>query len=602
MTKSSSFTPPWCETVAPPDSRRSLFKYGDPAGFKHPGRGLYAFIKETFGMTDADFQAPNLCMDPLPAGIASRLPAAHLRAFSKIVGEQNIHLDTYSRVKASYGAGQVDALRLRQGIVENLPEAVLAPRHREDVIAIVAYCNKHRIPLYVYGGGSTVTRGMEAVKGGICLDLSVHMRRVLSFNETDQTITVEPGIWGPELEDILNRATETLHASRAFTCGHFPQSFEHSSVGGWVVTRGAGQNSTYYGKIEDILYSLEMVFPGGVIRTPAYPRSATGPDMRQILAGSEGTFGVVTAVTLRVFRHLPKTTRRFAWLFKTWDDALDAYRGVMQAESGFPSVFRLSDPEETDVAMRTYHIHGTPADSLLRGLGYQPMQRCILLGTSGGDEDAARLVSKKVSAIFRKKGAFPLSAFRVVESWEKSRFTDPFLREDLADFGILIDTLECAVPWSKLREVHAGVRAVVKARPQTVCMTHLSHAYPQGANLYFIFIARTADLGEYLKLQYSVLEAIQKTGAAMSHHHGIGKQTSPWLEAQIGAESMGVIRALKDHFDPHGILNPGGTLGLDMTAEQAGKRWGIPAESKPARAAGKAELEKKLAEKRRKYE
>ena len=224
--------------------------------------------------------------------------------------------------------------------------------------------------------------------------------------------------------------------------------------------------------------------------------------------------------------------------------------------------------------MRTYHIHGTPADSLLRALGFKPMQRCLLLGTSGGQEDHARLVANRVNALCRRKKAFPLTPFRVVQSWEKSRFTDPFLREDLSDFGILIDTLECAVPWSKLMEVHAGVRAVIKARPQTVCMTHLSHAYPQGANLYFIFIARMSDISEYLELQYSVLEAIQKTGAAMSHHHGIGKQTSPWLEEQIGAESMGVIRALKDHFDPRGILNPGGTLGLDMSAEQSRQALG----------------------------
>jgi alkyldihydroxyacetonephosphate synthase len=601
MSNKSTFIPPWCETVAPPGSRRSFFKYGDPAGFKHPGSGLYTFMKETFGMTDKDFRAPSLCMNPLPAEIPSKLPAVDLRAFTAIVGEENVHLDTVSRLRASYGAGQVDALRLRYGIIENLPEAVLAPRNRADVEAIVQYCHEHRIPLYVYGGGSTVTRGMEAVRGGICVDMSVHMRRVLSFNETDQTITVEPGIWGPELEDILNRAPETLAAARAYTCGHFPQSFEHSSVGGWVVTRGAGQNSTYYGKIEDILYALEMVYPGGVITTPLYPRSATGPDFRQILTGSEGTFGVVTSVTLRVFRHLSKATRRFACLFKTWEDALDAYREVMQSEVGFPSVFRLSDPEETDVAMRTYHIHSTPADTILRALGYAPMQRCLLLGTSGGEEDHARLVANKVNAVCRRKHAFPLTPFRVVQSWEKSRFTDPFLREDLADFGILIDTLECAVPWSRLQEVHESVRKVVKARPQTVCMTHLSHAYPQGANLYFIFIARMTDISEYLTLQYSVLEAIQKSGAAMSHHHGIGKQTAPWLEKQIGAPCMDVLRVLKAHFDPRGVLNPGGTLGLDMTSEQAGKNWGIVKAGK-TRSAGKAELEKKLQEKRRKYE
>ncbi len=141
----------------------------------------------------------------------------------------------------------------------------------------------------------------------------------------------------------------------------------------------------------------------------------------------------------------------------------------------------------------------------------------------------------------------------------------------------MIDTLECAVTWEQLPKVHEQVRAVIKARPQTVCMTHLSHSYPQGANLYFIFIARMTDINEYLQLQYSILQAIQESGAAMSHHHGIGKQTGPWLEKQIGSANMDVVRTLKQHFDPNNIMNPGGTLGLDMSAEQREKRWGIKA-------------------------
>jgi alkyldihydroxyacetonephosphate synthase len=168
-----------------------------------------------------------------------------------------------------------------------------------------------------------------------------------------------------------------------------------------------------------------------------------------------------------------------------------------------------------------------------------------------------------------------LTPFQVTRRWEKTRFTDPYMREDLMDFGILIDTLECAVTWEQAPEVHARVREFVKSRPQTICMTHLSHMYPQGTNLYFIFIARITDIDEYLELQYGILEAIQKSGAAMSHHHGIGKQTGPWLEDQIGVECMDVIRALKQHFDPNNILNPGGTLGLDMSAEQREKRWGF---------------------------
>jgi len=255
-----------------------------------------------------------------------------------------------------------------------------------------------------------------------------------------------------------------------------------------------------------------------------------------------------------------------------------AYREIMQGEFGYPSVFRLSDPEETDAAMRIYHIHDTFADTLLRKLGYQPMQRCLLLGTADGDRDYTQLVKRKIDRVCHHKNGLPLTPFGVTKRWEHTRFTDPYMREDLNDFGIVIDTLECAVTWEQLHRVHAQVRAFVKQRPKTICMTHISHAYPQGANLYFIFIIRYSGINDYLDLQYGILEAIQSSGAAMSHHHGIGKQTAPWLEGQIGKEWMDVIRLLKQHFDPHNIMNPGGTLGLDMDPLQRAKRWGFTRE------------------------
>ena len=575
MAKKQEFYPRWCEEEAPQRSYRSLFKYGDPGGFKHPNPGMYRLVKETFGMTDDDFKRPNLCVEPLDVDIAPRLAQEHIKALSAIAGNENVLTDTYHRVRASYGAALIDALRLRHRIVENLPDAVLRPRSREDIEKIVRYCDEHRIPLYVSGGNSSVTRGKEAVKGGICLDMSAHMNRVVALNEANQTVIVQPGIMGPELERILNNAPQTLGAKRRYTCGHFPQSFEHSSVGGWVVTRGAGQNSTYYGKIEDMVIAQEYVTPIGIFKTQEFPRSATGPDFDQVMIGSEGTFGVLVNVTLRLCRYTPENTRRYSYLFKSWEDGLNACREAMQGEFGYPSVFRISDPEETDVAMRMYHVHGTPADTLLRRLGYHPMQRCLLLGTADGDRDFTRLIDRKVKQICKKYGSFSLTPFKVAQAWEKSRFTDPFMREDLLDFGIMIDTLECAVTWENLAKVHAEVRSFVKARPRTICMTHLSHAYPQGGNLYFIFIARSNDINEYLSLQYGILEAIRKAGAAMSHHHGIGKQTAPWLEEQIGKQQMEVIRVLRDHFDPHHVMNPGGTLGLDMSEEQKNKRWGF---------------------------
>jgi len=571
---SSKCIPTWYEKVVPTGTYRSLFKWGDPAEFKHPNSGLVKLMLDTFKMSCSDFLVPeDLALDKVEVEVPVKLAKKHLDKFAELCGAENLRTDTYTRIKKSYGGGMIDALRLRKHIVENLADVVVAPRTQKEIEALVAYCDHERIPMYVYGGGSTVTRGMEAVKGGVSLDMSVHMNQVVRFNETDQTITVQAGMSGPALEEVLNHAPEMLGAKRRYTCGHFPQSFEFSSVGGWVVTRGAGQNSTYYGKIEDIVIAQEYVTPRGVFKTNEIPRCATGPDFDQIMMGSEGTFGILTNVTLQLRRHMPQNRRRYSYMFKNWQDAREACREIMQAEFGYPSVFRLSDPEETDVAMKLYHIEGTIADSVLKLFGYKPIKKCLLLGHTEGERSFSANVNRKIRQIALSHGAFDISFAPVTSNWEKGRFRDPYMREDLQDFGILIDTLECATTWSNMEQVHSSVRAFVKSRPQTVCMTHLSHAYPQGGNLYFIFIAKINTIKEYLDLQYGILDAIQKSGAAMSHHHGMGKQTSPWLEGQIGTPQMDVIRTLKEHFDPNYIMNPGGTLGLDLSPEQKEKRW-----------------------------
>ncbi len=570
----TKFVPGWFTEPTPAGTYRSLFKWGDPAGFKHPNSGLVKLVMDTFDLKQDDLKKPiDLALDPIPDTIPSKLAEKHLKEFIRISGAENVRTDTLDRVAKSYGGAMIDALRLRKHIVENLPEAVIAPRSQAEIEEIIRYCEKENFPVYIYGAGSSVTRGLEATKGGISLDMSKHMNQVVKFNEIDQTITVQAGMTGPQLEEILNNAPTKLGAKRAYTCGHFPQSFEYSSVGGWVVTRGAGQNSTYYGKIEDIVLAQEYVTPKGIFKTTEHPRSANGPDFDQIMMGSEGAFGVLTNVTLRVFRWQPKNRKNYSYMFKNWNDAREACREIMQAEFGFPSVFRLSDPEETDVAMKLYHIEGTIADTVLKVLGYRPMEKCLLLGHTDGERGFSANVDRKIRRICNKYHSFELSFAGVTKNWEKGRFRDPYMREDLQDFGILIDTLECAVTWSQMEGVHSQVRGFIKNRPNTVCMTHLSHAYPQGGNLYFIFIAKMDSIKEYLDLQYGVLDAIQKSGAAISHHHGVGKQTSPWLEGQIGTPQMDVIRALKQHFDPNNIMNPGGTLGLDMTPEQRERRW-----------------------------
>ena len=198
----------------------------------------------------------------------------------------------------------------------------------------------------------------------------------------------------------------------------------------------------------------------------------------------------------------------------------------------------------------------------MRVRGFKPNKRCLCIGHTEGEKDFSENVKKKIEKICKHHGAMSLTGYPV-KKWEHGRYTDPYMREDLNDFGIIIDTLESAVTWDNLHNLHEGVRRFIKNRPQTVCMAHASHFYPQGTNLYFIFIGKFRDIEEYKAFQSGIIDQIQKHGGSLSHHHGVGKMIAPWMEAHLGAAQMDILRALKRHFDPNNIMNPGGTLGLD---------------------------------------
>ncbi len=568
MAKRDEFRPDWFEGKMPGGSFRSILKWGDPDAYKHPNRKLYALMKVTFGLDDSHFAKPfETGMESVPENMPCALEARHVQAFRSIVGDGNLFTDVYHRLQVGYGKTMLDAMRLRKGIIENIPDLVLHPRGRADLRAIIDYCDANLIPVYIYGGGSSVTRGVEAVKGGVTLDMRVHLNKVLRFDEKNHTITVEAGMSGPELERQLRNAVELHKASRAYTCGHLPQSFEYSAVGGWVTTRGSGQNSTYYGNASDMVIAQDYVCPRGDIRTGEFPAAANGPDIDQVMMGSEGTFGALYSATLRFRMYQPRNTRRYSFIFKDWESAKEAAREVLQGEFGNPSVFRLSDPEESDVALKLYGVEGTVLDTFMRARGFKKGERCLMLGTADGEAGFSRHVKRRIMGICARHGAMSTTGL-VQKSWEHGRFRDPYMREDLQDFGIMMDTLECSVNWSNLEEVHTGVRAFCHSRPDTICMTHMSHFYPQGCNLYFIFIAKMDSIDEYLAYQAGILDSIQRHGATMSHHHGIGKSFAPWLEGDVGPEAIALLRAIKRHFDPKGIMNPGGTIALDLPDSQ----------------------------------
>jgi len=566
MKESDSFRPEWREDVPAEGSYRSILKL-DPSKFKHPSAAWYEMFKREFGMTNDDFRTRQPGGDEQVAvGQQTGLSAEQVNAFVNVVGKDNVSSDDFSRVKYGHGKSLDENMALRKGIAAAVSDLVVHPRNKDDVVKIVEYCNSQRIPITTYGAGSGVVFGTRASKGGVALVMKTHMNKVLAVNELNQTAVVQPGIMGPDYEAALNNAPQLFGTSRSYTCGHFPQSFELASVGGWILASGSGQASTYYGDACDLVISAEYVTPAGIIKTRDIPGTATGPRVNDIMKGSEGAYGVLVEAPMKIFRHMPDNRQRFSFIFKNWDEAIEASREVMQAEFGLPAVFRLSDPEETEIGFKLKGISDTVVDKVMRRRGFKPMERCLLIATAEGEKGQAEHIRKMASRIARKHRAMSLTGY-AVEQWERGRYSDVHMRDDLLDYGIVIDTLESGVTWDNLHRLYQGVRSSAKQRPKTLCMTHCSHFYPQGTNLYFIFLLRPESDEEFYRFRNGVVDKIVEYGGSISHHHGIGRMFAPWMEAYLGREQMGVLRAIKKELDPNNIMNPGGTLGLDPAGE-----------------------------------
>ncbi len=551
-------------------SYRSILKWGDPKAFHHPSDRLMEFAKRTFKLTDDEIRNPHLPgLEELKELPKPKIAPQDIKKIAGIVGEKNIDETKYERTRHAFSYAYMDVMTIRTENVPHPPDIVVYPNGEEDVIKIVKYCAEKKIPITPFAGRSSVTLGVVPVKGGISLDLTRHMKKVLEIDEVSFMARVQPGMFGPAYEEYLNNyRSKTIKTG--FTCGHFPQSFEYSCVGGWVATRGAGGQSTGYGKIEDMVICMRVVTPKGMIVTKKFPAAAIGPDIDQIIIGSEGAFGVITEVTLKIRPYNPKDRQMFTWFFKDWDSGLSAMREIMQGGFGYPSMIRISDPEETDIAMTVQGMEGTIFDKILKLLGYKPSKRVLLLGTSEGDLAHGKLIKKKIRKIARKRGGFGVGSVGVKGYW-KRRYADAYMKDDLMDLGIISDTLETACSWENIKHVWKDVRKVIKKRPRTVCMVHASHAYENGANLYFIFLSpmkRGEEISDYNRFHHSIIDAIVKSGGSLSHHHGIGKTFAPWYESHIGPVAFGMLKAIKNYLDPDYILNPGGTLGLDYEGKK----------------------------------
>jgi alkyldihydroxyacetonephosphate synthase len=433
-----------------------------------------------------------------------------------------------------------------------------------SVLRIAAQANLAVIP---FGGGSSVVGGVEALTlrgqtGALSLD-TTRLDALVRIDRESLTATFQAGIDGPALEAALR--------PHGLTLGHFPQSFEFSTLGGWIATRSSGQSSSGYGAIEDMLVSVRVMTPEGVIRTLPAPRSAAGPDLNGLVLGSEGTFGVIVEATLRV-REAPAVFEDRGMLFRSFADGIASVRDATR-EGVHVAVMRLSDAAETTLAQALRRDPSrrfdpaTAALALLARFGYGEGRTALVYAVEAESRRKASPALRRMLSIARAHGGMPLGS-SPGRSWRRDRFRTPYLRDWLLDQGIAVDTFETALPWSRLESGHDSVlRAMQRAAElhagAGIALAHLSHSYPDGGCLYFTLLYpldHANELVQWEAIKREVTEAIVAAGGTLSHHHGVGVDHQPWLAREKGALGLAALRAARTALDPRGLMNPGKLL------------------------------------------
>jgi len=421
-----------------------------------------------------------------------------------------------------------------QGSVPAFPAIVMHPTTTKEVARVAAICHEEHIPLTVSGGRSGVSGGAVPARGGVVIDVT-SMSGIVDVDTTSGIVHVSPGTFGPDLESAL--------AEHGLSVGHFPQSFELSTVGGWIAARGAGQFSTRYGKIDDMVVALEVVLADGrVIRTGGAPAGADGPDLVSLFIGSEGTLGIITDVWLRAHPRATTMTHA-AYSLDSMEIGIEACRRIVR-DGATPAVLRLYD------AIESKRSHGGDGS------------RCTLLVLDEGDDELTRATMAVVHRHTLDLGA-RIEDSSLVEHWLDHR-NDTSGLQALTRKGYVVDTMEVAGPWSSLPGVYAAVRdAMSKVQGSRSVSAHLSHSYLDGACLYFTFAGDKVEDPEvlYRALWDAGQHAALSAGANLSHHHGVGLNRSRFMREALGS-SFDVLASIKHALDPHNILNPG-KLGFD---------------------------------------
>lgn len=536
-----------------------------------------------WGEETIDYHLPEPAARYLAAlvGAGARIPDATLEETlaampeSRLKPAPGVSADPLERLRHARGQSLPDWIALRSGRIGTFPDGVAYPASDEDVQALLNYARKSGARLIPYGGGTSVVGHINPLPGKepiLTIDLS-HMNRMLSLDETTRLATFQAGVSGPEIERVLGE--------HGYTLGHYPQSFEYSTLGGWIATRSSGQQSHYYGRIEDLFAGGRVETPLGALDLPPHPASAAGPDLRQMILGSEGRLGIITRAVVRI-RPAPRREAFHAYLLPDWASGVEATRAL--AQSGLPfSMARLSDAQETEMTLELAGLGGLVVGKLVgQGLGVigYTQERCLLLVGFTAEpkgEALTRRARREAAALIRAHRGLPLGAL-IGESWRKSRFRAPYLRNTLWELGYALDTLETAVPWGNVHETAAGLKSALSSGleafgERVLAFAHLSHVYNSGASIYVTYLfRRSADpatrlraspdetLERWQRLKRAASEVIAVYGGTISHQHGVGLDHAPYLPAEKGAVGMQMLTALRQTLDPDGLLNPGKLL------------------------------------------
>jgi alkyldihydroxyacetonephosphate synthase len=533
------------------------------------GAPQWEWIRDTLGLTRLPATKAKAFDDIRLA--PCRLGETVLGALRGIVGENQLKTDDYERTYHARGRSYHDLLYLRAGRLDMAPDAVVYPRNADEVLAIVKLANEEDIALIPFGGGSSVVGGVNALAkslGGTVLTLDTTlMARVIQIDKIAMTATIEAGIYGPALEAALQKHGVTL--------AHYPQSFEYSTLGGWIAARGAGQQSNRYGKAEKWLVSARLATAKGFWTTEASPASAAGPNLNQIVAGSEGTLGVICEATVKIHA-LPARKDYRGYLFKTFASGIEAARRINHADIPVAMV-RLSDGPETHF-FQAFSSSGSSAGLKarlqraylrFRGFGDAP---CLMLIGHEGDEKTVDWARSRSEAISKGLGAMKLGK-GPGRRWYHGRFGSPYSRDPMLDHGLGVDTLETSTRWSNITALHAAVVGAIEGaiganlpEPQArgIVMAHVSHSYPDGASLYFTFVFPRQlhrEVEQWQAIKRAASDAILQHRGTITHHHGIGMDHVPWLAEEKGAIGFELLQGVKREMDPRGVMNPGKLLG-----------------------------------------